>query len=246
MPAVFILLAMPLVFLAAPPAWAQGESGAKVQELIQWAQKAEADLEYDRAAEFWASIIAHPNASEAQKVDASLHAGIIERVRGNRAEARDHFEYVLRRDINHKLPEGTEPKIANFFELIRDDLKKQAAGATASTAAASPSAISTDGDGAVQSGAARSEGGGSAWIFYAVGGGAAVLGASALGTAGVLGMRMQQLAAQANEEEVQLARNDLYDDHDALVLPNNILIGTGVGLVVMGAALASIPLFTGE
>jgi hypothetical protein len=237
----FMKMTLVLVLcLAVFPSMAQADSGAKVSELIGWAQKAESDLEYDRAAEFWSSIIAHPEATQEEKVNASLHAGIIERVRGNRAEARDHFEYVLRRDIEHQLPKNTEPKIVNFFELIREELKIQ--GAPGPNGAAQTQGPSTTGSGVEGAGASGSKD----WILFAAGGSAAILGAAALGASGFLALQMQELKSQAEAEQVQTARVDLYDEHDALLWPTNTLVGVGIGLVVLGAGLASLPLILGE
>jgi hypothetical protein len=117
-----ILLGAFLVWGAS--ALAQG-TGTSVPELMGYAKAAEADLDYDRAIEFWNTIIAHPDVNATQRMEASVSAGIIERIRGKSLEARIHFQYVLKKDIAHQLPKETEPKIKDFFELVRKEVKAE-------------------------------------------------------------------------------------------------------------------------
>jgi hypothetical protein len=105
-------------------AWAQA-AGTSVKELMDYAMAAEKDLDYDRAVEFWNTVIAHPDITPEQRLFASVRAGTIERIRGRNLEARIHFQYVLKKAPDHQLPAGTEPKIKDFFELVRQEVKEE-------------------------------------------------------------------------------------------------------------------------
>jgi hypothetical protein len=103
-------------------------------ELAERARFAERDLDYDRAADLWLEVIGNPETTDALRFEANLSAGAIERIRGNDTEARFHFQYVLRKDPEHRLPDDTPPKVRNFFELVRQEVKAEATRAGAPAA----------------------------------------------------------------------------------------------------------------
>jgi hypothetical protein len=100
---------------------------APPEELAERARFAEGDLDYDRAADLWLEVIGNPETSDTLRFEANLSAGAIERIRGNDTEARFHFQYVLRQDPEFRLPDDTPPKVRNFFELVRQEVKAEIA-----------------------------------------------------------------------------------------------------------------------
>ena len=126
------LLGAALLF-AAP---ARAES---LDQLRARALAAEADFNYDRAVDLWVEIIARDDVTEAQRMEANLHAGKLTRALGRDMEARIHFLYVLRRDPEYRLPKDVSPKIRNFYELVRQEVRMNAPAP--SPAPASPSVL---------------------------------------------------------------------------------------------------------
>jgi hypothetical protein len=78
-------------------------------------------LEYEAAALELTLVAADPNATEEQRVEANLWAGVAQRVLGNDTDARLHFLYVLRRTPDAQLPSDVGPKIRTLFELVREE-----------------------------------------------------------------------------------------------------------------------------
>lgn len=104
-----------------------------------------AELEYESAADEFMGAASDPGATEAQRVEANLYAGICHRILSRDVEARMNFRYVLKNDPDASLPEGTAPKIANFFELVRADME-QGASSTRPEAPTTPNTSGTTGD----------------------------------------------------------------------------------------------------
>lgn len=111
MPAIAFLVLSAALLAPDPAAQAQLERGhAAVRE-----------LEYEAAAEEFMGVATSTNASDEQKLEANLHAGIAHRILGNNVEAKLHFMYVLTRVPDTPLPQGQPPKVTGFYELIRDE-----------------------------------------------------------------------------------------------------------------------------
>lgn len=97
------------------------------------------DLEYLSAAQEFSVVTTHPDASEAEKQDARLHAGIAHRYMGNDVDARLFFMAVLKRNPQAQLPPGDHPpKLVTFFELVREEATAQAPPTLAPRPAALP------------------------------------------------------------------------------------------------------------
>jgi hypothetical protein len=102
-------------------------------ELLARGEKLLADLEYDAAAAELMRAAAAPDATDAQRVRAHLLAGVANRVAGRDADARLNFRNVLFAAPGTRLPEGTSPKVASFFEAVRQEVEaERAAGKTKS------------------------------------------------------------------------------------------------------------------
>lgn len=80
-------------------------------------------LEYEAAVDELVIAADSPDASPEQRVEANLYAGIANRVLGKDVDAKLNFVFVLKNDPTARLPEGTAPKINNFFELVRQEVE---------------------------------------------------------------------------------------------------------------------------
>lgn len=124
------MLALAFVFFTA----AAQPNDPVAQAQIERGKAAVAELEYGIAAEEFMAVATSPNASDAQKREANLHAGIVHRILGNNVEAKLHFMYVLTRAPDTALPPGQPPKVSGFYALVRDEaiqLRQIQAAATA-------------------------------------------------------------------------------------------------------------------
>jgi len=212
----------------------RAQGSESLDEMVSWAEAAEADLEYDRALELWNTVIAHPDVTSEQRLEASVHAGSIERIRGNQLQARVHFMYVLDQDIDYLLPADTEPKIASFFEMVRAEMREKARAQQGG--AETGSQTSDDGE---------SVSGGPGMLAYA--GGAALAGAViAGGLAATAGVLSDQAQTEAMGSTVQVYRVASYDDRDLFAMLANGGWAVSGGLLLVGAALLVVDLLSGD
>ena len=93
--------------------------------LLETARNAERELEYQQAKAALVELFAAPGVTEEELIQGHLLAGGIERVLENDTEARLHFLYVLRRRPDHALAESQPPKVRNFFELVREEVRDE-------------------------------------------------------------------------------------------------------------------------
>jgi hypothetical protein len=111
-----------ILLLLSSSALAQDAGVPTVGERLTRARAAEANLEYQVAADELLAVISDPQATPPELLEANLRAGIVQRVLGNDVEARLHFVYVFQRMPDAELPAGQPPKIAAFFELVRQEV----------------------------------------------------------------------------------------------------------------------------
>lgn len=97
-------------------------SPTTVAAALDAARQAEADLDYATARTVIAAILTNAAATPAELLQAHMLAGQIERTAGNDALAREHFLVVLRAEPTWSLPTDAPPKLAMFFELVRQDV----------------------------------------------------------------------------------------------------------------------------
>ncbi|MDP2341647.1 MAG: hypothetical protein Q8O67_11875 [Deltaproteobacteria bacterium] len=93
--------------------------------LLERARNAERELEYQQAKLMLVELFAAPGVTEPELIEGHLLAGSIERVLENDTEARLHFLYVLRRKPDHVLADDVPPKVRNFFELVREEVRAE-------------------------------------------------------------------------------------------------------------------------
>ncbi len=84
-------------------------------------------LEYEAAAFEFMSVMIDPVATEEQRLQAHLGAGIANRVLGKDTDARLNFLYVLKRRPTYTLPPETPPKVQFLFEAVRQEVVGEAA-----------------------------------------------------------------------------------------------------------------------
>jgi hypothetical protein len=206
-----------------------------VDELAEAAAEAEAGLDYELAGELWMEVILHPEVSEAQRFLGHLRSGIVQRVQSNNVEARIHFLYVLQHEPAFELGPEHAPKIRNFFELVRQEVRSGAETRGSSSAAPAP---------ALAAPVPVDEGQGFPWLM-AAGGGGVVVGV----VVGVLGAMplIEGTAAASDGAAAQSlvdyqAAQERYDGAKALeplgaagMVTGGVLVAAGVGALVMGA-----------
>lgn len=90
-------------------------------------EQALASLDYEIAAEELMRAATAPEASEAEKLRANLLAGLAHRILGRDLEARINFRYVLLRAPDTRLAADTPPKVALFFESVRQEIDAERA-----------------------------------------------------------------------------------------------------------------------
>ena len=99
------------------------EAGTAVADRIARGRAAMENLEFETAAEELTIAAIDSGASDDERIEANLYAGIANRILGNDVEAKLNFVYVLKNQPNVQLPDSTTPKVRNFFELIRQEVE---------------------------------------------------------------------------------------------------------------------------
>lgn len=79
------------------------------------------DMEYDAVIPKTESLIAHPQATTAQKLDAYLLKGSSLVIVGNQVDAEIPFRSVLRLSPSHELPPDVSPKIIRVFNMVKQE-----------------------------------------------------------------------------------------------------------------------------
>jgi hypothetical protein len=111
-------------------------------EHIERGQKLLDELEYELAADEFARAAVDPGASDAERIQANLLAGIAHRVIGHDVEARTNFRYVLMRKPDWQIADDAPPKVKLFFESVRQELQAERDVIPSSSAApAKPAAV---------------------------------------------------------------------------------------------------------
>jgi hypothetical protein len=82
-------------------------------------------LDYAEAADEAGFVISDPSASQAERLKANIIAGSANRIIGRDTDARLNFRYVLATDPAFSLPPSTPPKVLNYFELVRQELRSE-------------------------------------------------------------------------------------------------------------------------
>jgi hypothetical protein len=124
------------VLSTSAPSVAATAPGADVATQLEAARRAEADLDYATARALIEAVLANSTTTPTQFLQAHLLAGQLERTAGNDALARDHFLVVLRADPRWTLAADAPPKLAMFFELVRQDVVAEQAAVAAAAAVA--------------------------------------------------------------------------------------------------------------
>lgn len=224
----------------------------EVEQLIERATRAEEGLDYDRASDLWIEVIAHPASTEEQRIVANFRAGSVARIRDKDVEARMHYVYVLERIPDYTLPDQTSPRIRNFFELVRQEvrsrLEREESGAqerAAETPPPPPSPVEPEPRGGAA--APTDEAPDDSPSLLLISGAAAVGVGAVLGAiGGVAGWSAQQAHESALEADVQRDRNLHYDDRDQFSLVANVCYGAAALMVAAGAAAAGLALVPGD
>lgn len=113
---------------AAPAAPATAAAVSPVERgnaLLASAKRSERELEYPQAKTILVELFSTPGVSDAALIEGHFLAGAIERVLENDTEARLHFLYVLKRQPDYALADDAPPKVRNFFELVREEVKAE-------------------------------------------------------------------------------------------------------------------------
>lgn len=223
---------------------------APPEETAERARFAERDLDYDRAADLWLEVIGNPATSEALRFEANLQAGAIERIRGNDTEARFHFQYVLRKAPDHRLPDDTPPKVRNFFELVRQEVRAEAARPAPVVATVAevvppvvPPPATTEGD---LSPTERTTSAADAGlpllpiVFLSGAGVVALVGIVALGAGSLFGLLAWDQYNNALAASVQVERQSIYEQAQGSALIANVGFGAGAAGILAAVALAGV------
>lgn len=215
--------------LSAAPARAQQDED--INTLIARARVAEQELHYEEAASLWLKIILRPDASGEQLIVANLNAGRMARLLQREEEARAHFVYVLQRDPERQLPRNDPPRLREFFEQVRAEVRPQPApeqGTAVGTSDVPPPPPTPD--------AASDEPQGSPLLL--VGGVAtAALGALGLGLGGVLGAMSAQANEEAEASQIQVERGARFADRDLYATVANVGFASGGLLLLAGGGV---------
>ena len=100
------------------------------EEQLANARAAYNELEYEQAASEMMFVATRDDATDAQKVEANLYAGMANVIMGREVRARLNFRYVLVRQPETTLPDNTSPKVSSFFTLVKEEvLSEQPAAA---------------------------------------------------------------------------------------------------------------------
>lgn len=117
-----VLVVAAVLACAAPVVEVPAASNASVAADLEAARRAEADLDYGTARALIDAVLANDQATPVERLHAHVLAGQIERTAGNDGLAREHFLVVLRAEPTWALPAEVPPKVAMFFELVRQDV----------------------------------------------------------------------------------------------------------------------------
>jgi len=99
-------------------------------------------LEYEAASFEFMSVTIDPAATEDQRLQAHLGAGMANRIIGRDTDARLNFLYVLKRRPDHALPADAPPKVLFLFEAVRQEVLSSAPlPSSTSTAPAVPAPL---------------------------------------------------------------------------------------------------------
>jgi hypothetical protein len=79
------------------------------------------DMEYDAVIPKAEKVIAHPQSSTQEKLDAYLLLGSSLVIVGNQVDAEIPFRSVLRISPDHALPENESPKILSVFNMVKQE-----------------------------------------------------------------------------------------------------------------------------
>lgn len=149
-----VLLVVALLAAAAPDVGATAPL-TPAQRLAR-GETALDSLDYEIAAEQAMLAAIDARATDAEKVRANLLAGIAHRILGRDLEARINFRYVLLRAPETRLDAASPPKVALFFESVRQEMEAERAAQRpepahldGKLAPASPAAPSDEGAGPV-------------------------------------------------------------------------------------------------
>jgi hypothetical protein len=111
---------------------------APAEQHLGKGQQLLADLDYEAAAYELMLAATDPAADDATRLQANLLAGIAHRVIGKDTDARLNFRYVLLRAPQTQLPPDTGPKVALYFESVRQEIDAERATTPAPASAPAP------------------------------------------------------------------------------------------------------------
>lgn len=190
-------------------------------DLLAASEAAMAALEYELAADQAMLAATAPGASDEEKVRANVLAGVAHRILGRDLEARINFRYVLLRAPGTRLAPDTPPKVALFFESVRQEVEAERAAQASATAPEPPHPASAP---AAPSGLL---------IAGAVTGGAGAL--LLLGGAGGLALAETSLADPAKPSGERTSLRTLGQLSVAVGGAGVLLAGAGAVLLVVAA-----------
>ena len=107
-----------LLILSSSIAMAQDTSP---KALLDQAKTLFEDMEYDAVIPQAEKVIAHPNSTTNEKLDAYLLMGSSLVIVGNQVDAEIPFRSVLRISPNHSLPTSESPKILSVFNMVKQE-----------------------------------------------------------------------------------------------------------------------------
>jgi hypothetical protein len=238
---VLVCLTYPVqIARAAPP-----PPAVSFDDQLASGRASEANLDYEEAAEVYLEIVARTDLTDEQRLEANLCAGRVTRIMGKDAEARMYFNYVLMKQPDFRMPADTPPKVANFFELVRQELA--AARGTMGTAIAPQPLPANSGSGERAGAATTSPARRSPFpVLLGLGGGVAGIGVIIVSVSGVCGVLSSDAQQRALATDVQTERIARYDERDQYSLVANIGYATAAILLAGGTALVATDLFMGD
>jgi hypothetical protein len=231
-------------------------AAAGPDETAAQARAAEQELDYDIATDLWMNVIIDESTSESLLLEAHLRSGVLQRIQGNDDAARLHFRFVLTRYSEFDIPQDVTPKVRDFFEIVRSEVKEEQASEPAHPPAADPSQappaerppespppVAADPSSAAVVAADDGERGSSPvqLVLFVAGGG--LLGVSGLiaGVGALFGTSSAILHEEALTTSVQTERRALMNERDfgATVANVSLLVSAvsaaaGVGLLAGG------------
>ncbi len=118
--------------LAAGPAHAAPDAGARVRKHLARGKALFQDLEYKKAIRVLSQVVRDPAASREQRLQAYGLIGQSYLILGNKQRAREAFEQLLAIDPGYQLRDETgSPKIRDFFDQVKRDFVPDTAAAAA-------------------------------------------------------------------------------------------------------------------